>query len=305
MMRGPQVGRREALTGLAGALMLAGCAGGVPLVQERFARSSLPLTTGDGRALEVSVWEPAGRIAGQIAFSHGWGGSPDGCLRLIEPLAAAGWRVLAPLHTDSERHPAKASFRFDASWGQRIHDMRALSQHMGNGPYVAAGHSYGALTALVLGGVAAKVPEGIAGPLRDPKVIAAIGFSPPLSLENFVDREGFAKLAVPALIQTGTRDNPSFEGVSNETWEGRLVAYEAPAPGNHRYALVLEGVDHNFGGGIGSRLAQPDPLQDRQLDVAAEIAGLFARAFGLNDGRAKAALDQRLNDALPVRLVRR
>lgn len=305
MTRGPLVSRREALTGLAGTLILAGCAGGMPKVQGRFARSSLALTTGDGRQLDVSVWEPAGRIAGQVAFSHGWGGSPDGCLRLIEPLAAAGWRVLAPLHTDSERHPAKAVLGLGISWSHRLHDMRALSPHLGTGPYVAAGHSYGALTALVLGGVEAKVPEGFAAPLRDPRVVAAIAFSPPLSIDNLVSREAYAKLAVPVLIQTGTRDNPSMGGVSNQTWEDRLLAYEAPAPGNHRYALVLEGVDHNFGGGIGSKLAQPDALQDRQLDVAAETADLFARAFGLGDRRAKAALDRRLNDALPVRLMQR
>lgn len=305
MTRGPLLGRREALTGLAGTLVLAGCAAGVPRVQGRFARSSLALTTGDGRALEVSVWEPAGRIAGHIAFSHGWGGSPDGCLRLIEPLAAAGWRVLAPLHTDSERHPAKASLSLETSWGHRLHDMRALSPHLGSGPYVAAGHSYGALTALVLGGVEARVPDGVAAPLRDSRVAAAIAFSPPLSIDNLVSREGYARLAVPALIQTGTRDNPSMGGASTQTWEDRLLAYEAPAPGNNRYALVLEGVDHNFGGGIGSKLAQPEALQDRQLDVAAELAGLFARAFGLADGRAQAALERRLGDALPVRLMRR
>lgn len=305
MTGGLPLRRRDALAGMAGTLILAGCAAGLPKVQARFARNSLALTTGDGRQLDVSVWEPAGPVSGQIAFSHGWGGSPDGCLRLIEPLAQAGWRVLAPLHTDSERHPARPTLGLDTSWAHRMHDMRALSPHLGEGTYVAAGHSYGALTALVLGGVETKVPEGMDGPLRDPRVVAAIAFSPPLSLENFVNREGFAKLAVPALIQTGTRDNPSFEGVGSQTWEDRLIVYEAPAPGNDRFALVLEGVDHNFGGGIGSRLATPEPLQDRQLDVAAEIAVLFAEGFGRNDRRAQAALEHRLSDGYPVRLTRR
>lgn len=305
MRRGPLLERREALTGLAGTLVLAGCAMAMPKVQGRFARSSRALATGDGRQMDVSVWKPAGRVVGQIAFSHGWGGSPDGCLRLIEPLAAAGWRVLAPLHTDSERHPDKATFQFAASWGQRMHDMRALSAHLGDSRYVAAGHSYGALTALVLGGVEATVPDGMTTPLRDPKVVAAVAFSPPLPLTGFVDRDDFAKLAVPALIQTGTRDDPKFDGVSDQTWQGRLAAYEAPAPGNHRYALVLEGVDHNFGGGIGSRLATPDPLQDRQLDNAALVAGLFARAYGLGDKRAERELAARLSDSYPIRLTRR
>lgn len=160
MIGDSRINRRQAIVGGGALLLLSGCATGRQQSVQKFARSRIELATEDGRKVEVSVWEPTGRAEGSIVFSHGWGGSPDGCLRLIEPLAAAGWRVFAPLHTDSPRHPDYASFTFAGSWGQRMHDMRALSLNLGDVPYVAAGHSYGALTALVLGGVGATVPEG-------------------------------------------------------------------------------------------------------------------------------------------------
>jgi predicted dienelactone hydrolase len=297
--------RRNFLAGAGGALMLGACAATMPGARASFARRQFVLEAADGRNIAVSEWLPSGQVAGHLVFSHGWGGSPDGCLRIIEPMVAAGWHVLAPLHTDSEVHPDKARYQQADSWPNRVNDMRAVSRHLGDASYVAAGHSYGALTALVMGGVETTIPPGIDAPLRDEKAVAAIAFSPPLSLPDFVDREGWSKLAVPALIQTGTLDNPSFEGVSDETWEGRLVSYEAASPGHDRYAMVLEGVDHNFGGAIGSRLATPDPLQDRQLDAAVAIAALFARAHGLRDRQAQAELAGRLSDTYPLRLMRK
>ena len=268
-------------------------------------RTKIELATPDGRVVEVSQWKPEREATGYLVFSHGWEGSPDGCLRLIEPLARAGWHVLAPLHTDSKLHPKKDQYSFEQTWPNRLNDMQAISQLIGDTSYVAAGHSFGALTALTLGGVSASVPDQVSGPLRDKNVRAVLAFSPPLSIDSLVPDEAWATLAVPALIQTGTRDNPSLPGQSDQTWEGRLISYHAPAAGNNLYALVLEGVDHNFGGGIGSRLSQPDALQDKQLDVAADIAELFVRAFGKGDTAARTALNQRLNDQLPVRLMTR
>ncbi|MEO9492198.1 MAG: acyl-CoA dehydrogenase family protein, partial [Marinomonas sp.] len=61
--------------------------------------------------------------------------------------------MLAPLHSDSEQHADKASYTGFPTWSTRLEDMQALSAHIGERAYVAAGHSYGALTALVLGGV--------------------------------------------------------------------------------------------------------------------------------------------------------
>lgn len=259
-----------------------------------------------GRVIPVTEWKPAGMaLVGTILFSHGAALAPNQYLRIVEPLAAAGWHILAPLHTDSEQHPDTAKYRGFETWRTRIEDMRVLSAMVGEqGPIVAAGHSYGGLTALVLGGAQALVPEGIVGPLVDPKVAAVLAFSPPPPIPGFIERAGYATLAVPALIQTGTLDVPELPGMGADGWIGHLAAYDEAPSGQDTYALVLEGVDHYFGGAIG-RLKPTEPWLDGQLGRAVAIARLFAAAYGLQQGPAVGQLKEQLNPDLPVRLLRK
>lgn len=262
--------------------------------------SQLTLSAPDGRAIMVSEWRPAGETLGILAFSHGAALAPSQYLQVIEPLVAAGWHVYAPLHTDSEQHPRTANFQGFATWRTRIEDMRALSDHIGNRQYVAAGHSYGGLTALVMGGAKALVPEGITPPMADSKVACVLALSPPGPIPGFVTREDYSALSVPALIQTGTLDVPA--GMQGARWEDHLAAFEAAAAGRNRYALVLEGVDHYFGGAIG-RLQPTDALSERQLAASLLIAEEFLRAHALGLPEASQALATRLTPDLPVRLL--
>ena len=256
-----------------------------------------------GRTITITEWSPSGPAPiGTILFSHGANLAPDQYLRIVEPLASEGWRVLAPLHTDSEKHPETEQFKGFATWRTRIEDMRILSQMVEAGPLIAAGHSYGGLTALVQGGAGALVPEGISGPLSNPNIDAVIAFSPPGPIPGFIERDGYAKLTAPALVQTGTLDMPELPGVAADSWQAHLAAYEAASAGGDRYGLVLEGVDHYFGGCIG-RLKPANPLPDRQLGIAVEIARLFAAAHGLRQSAAQRELMMRLNSELPVRLL--
>ena len=81
-----------------------------------------------------------------------------------------------------------------------------------------------------------------------------------------------------------------------------LDAYTAAAPGGHRYGLVLEGVNHYFGGLICDP-KQPGPPQVAGMGDANRIAGLFLRGFGQSDGAAQAQLDAAVTGQLPVRLL--
>ena len=130
------------------------------------------------------------------------------------------------------------------------------------------------------------------GPLRIAKVQAVIAFSPPAPVPGLITAEGYKTLAVPALIQTGDRDNPP--GTPADAWNLHLLPYEAAAPGGHRYALVLAGVDHYFGGGI-CKFDMPGPVQTAQLRTAAEISTVFLDAYGANQSRARKALTARLS----------
>lgn len=289
------INRRELLAGAALALWLR------PLTVP--AAEKTTLRTAAGRDSEITVWRARGRRRGLILFSHGANSAPHLYERLLSHWAAAGFEIRAPLHVDSEQHPDKAKFSGFASWGARIEDMRALAASVKDAHYVAAGHSYGALVALALGGAAAAQPEGVSGSLRDPRVKAAIAFSPPGPVPKLIDAAGYGALAVPALIQTGDRDVPPGMPVA-DGWKLHLAAYDAAAPGGDRYGLVLAGVDHYFGGLI-CREEVPGPQQPRQLEIAADISTQFLLAFGAGDARARRRLDRRVGAKSDVVFTRK
>lgn len=266
----------------AGAALLPGIAWSAPV--------TLQLTTAGGRIVSVSHWQPKGRRRGTILFSHGAGSAPWKYERLIQPWADRGWEVFAPLHVDSTDHPDTKAFPGLKSWGARAEDMRLLSEKQARGDYVAAGHSYGGLTALALGGATAVVPEGVTGPLADPRARSVLAFSPPPPLPGLISAEGYAALRVPALIQTGTKDMWSAAPPGPDAWRGHLAAYDAAPAGGARYALVLEGVDHYFGGAI-CRPELPGPPQLAQLAQASALSLQFVDAFQRRDPAARRALD--------------
>lgn len=261
------------------------------------AKADLTVKTPTGRTVPVSVWKAAGTEKGRILFSHGALSAPWKYLPLVDAWTKAGYSVHAPLHVDSADHPDRAAFQGMASWPARIEDVRALAEHL-NGPYIAAGHSYGALVALCLGGSAIAVPPEVKTPLRDTRAQVVVAFSPPGAGMGFIKAGDYAPLSVPALIQTGTLDVPPGPGGD---WKSHLLPYEEAAPGGHRYALVLEGVDHYFGGGI-CRPELPGPVQAEQLSAAADLSVRFMAAHAGGDKTALAALKARLGDSGAVRL---
>jgi len=263
----------------------------------------LPLASGR----EAILWHWSAATAdpiGTILFSHGAQSAPWHYDRLIQPWREAGYAVWAPLHVDSTDHPLTADYPGLATWRARLEDMHAAAALI-DAPYVAAGHSYGALTALVMGGALGDVPEDFPAPLRDPRARCVLAFSPPPPIPGLISPEGYAGIAVPALIQTGDRDLMPGWPDTGEGWRVHLPAYENALPGGDRYLLVLAGVDHTFGNAI----CEPTRAEAPQLAALADavaIAGRFLGAFypeARADGRL--ALDARLAVPGPVRLERK
>jgi len=261
----------------------------------------IPLTS--GRNTIVWHWRThAVPPVGAVSFSHGNASSPAHYAALIAPWLSAGYDVWAPLHVDSTEHPDSAAYPGLATWRVRIEDMRAVSARIAV-PYVVAGHSYGALTALAMGGAEGDLPEGVTGPLRDPAARCVLAFSPPPPIPGLISPEGYAALAVPALIQTGTAD--LMPGWPEPDWRVHLPAYDCAAPGGDRYLLVLDGVDHDFGGAICEPSDAKTP-QRPELAEAVRLSGLFIDAYGpAADRHARARLDACLSPDLPVRLDRK
>jgi len=258
------------------------------------------LGDGAGREIPLYIWRGLhGGRAGTIAFSHGALSAPWKYPAMMTRWTAAGFDVMAPLHVDSTDHPHRTDYKGMAGWVARIEDMRAVSRHIGR-PYIAVGHSFGALSALVLGGVSAARPEGITGPFRDPLAMRVVAFSPPQPIAPLIDAAGYATLETPALILTGTRDIPP--GMSGDAgWHAHLTAYDAAAPGGHRYAAVLDGVDHYYGGAI-CDFTKPGPPQPEALGQALDLSLLFMTARQHRDRADFRRLDARLSENGPVRL---
>lgn len=242
------------------------------------------------RTLEVWTWRPASEDSrGVILFSHGAASAPWKYEALIAAWADEGYVVHAPLHVDSADHPRTADFPGLASWRARLEDMHALADQRGGGEYIAAGHSYGALVGLTLGGATPARPEGFDRPMSHPGAQVVLAFSPPGQIPGFVSSSDYASLSVPALIQTGTADIPP----DKDSYQEHLDAYHAAAAGGARYALILEGVDHYFGGAI-CRPELDAPRQFRELSIASDIAMLFIRSYTEDDRDAQLALSQHL-----------
>ncbi len=293
-----------------GALLLAtaACAGNVTPGQPLAGTSCMQKMAGETRDLTLTVIDPARSDAPArevaltifapaqpgtyplIAFSHGAFAAPARYRALLEPLAAAGHVVIAPMHIDSEELKRAQPPSQAETWETRNADMalalappveaRALlarhgitldAQHR-----VAMGHSYGALIAQLAGGARAVLPGEPAGGRRVPSVDAVVGWSPPGPMEGYMESRGWSLIAVPNLTITGTADVlPGFV----DDWRVHKVSYQS-APTGNRALWVGEGVDHYFGGLFG-RQRPADTTARAMLERAqASTLGFIERALG-------------------------
>jgi predicted dienelactone hydrolase len=126
-----------------------------------------------------------------------------------------------------------------------------------------AGHSYGALLSMLLGGV---VPVRDNAPLRlaDPRVKAVIALSPQgVSASRGLSAESFRDLRVPTLFMTGTEDRGAG---ANEDPAWRRTAFEN-APAGDKYFVTIEGANNLSFTGL---FSDPTAMEDR-LDRADQL----------------------------------
>lgn len=258
---------RRTLIATASALMATPVAAVLP------AGRNTSLTLADGRVVPLRQWDPPGAARSLIGFSHGANSRPDKYDRLCERLAAAGHRVIAPLHADSPDHPGGGNIPREAGIPMRLADMRAVVATAGELPVIAAGHSYGALIAQMLGG---------AGPTPPEAVKAVLAWSPPGPFPPALAASSWASLQRPQLVVTGTADTLPMMA---PTWDVHRVSFDvAPGPSA---LFVGAGVDHYFGNII-CRPERTEPPQTAQFDDATAISLAFLDA--VLAGRPFAAL---------------
>jgi len=269
--RRPPVTARRLL--LKGALALAGAA-----AWHLRAWSAVPETafdtldldwTDSARKREVPVRlylpQPAGARAPMplVVFSHGIGGSRRGYRYLGEHFAGHGVASLHLQHVGSDRQLWTGGSVFsmvsrlqeaaqDREAIARAQDLRFALDSVLAGEFaprldakriVAAGHSYGANTALLAAGARVE-REGRVVDLRDPRVMAAIVVSAPPFYGDGDPRRILASVQVPSLHITATDDVIRIPGYYSGA-EDRLAIFDATGSAA-KWLAVFEGGSHSM-----------------------------------------------------------
>ncbi len=236
---------------------------------------TIDLAVSPTRSTKLFVWTPA-KPKGVVLFSTGHGSWPERYERLIGMLLDTGYAVLAPLHVDSMHYPERDKFTPVSAFIERLADMRATGAHAAKAfpglPVIAAGHSYGTLTSLCLGGA---LPQF--GKPRNPAVKAVLGFSTPGKIPGLVPPGAYSSVEVPVMIVTGTADTiPPAMGYATVPQDHLFPAETAPAGS---YALIVEGADHKL---------VDDAVRFARTEAPVR---LFVQAYGLGDAEARRRLD--------------
>ncbi|WP_395669168.1 alpha/beta hydrolase family protein [Rhodoferax sp.] len=189
------------------------------------------------RQVPAKLYLPAGKaMSGSVplvVFSHGIGGSRDGYSYLGRYFAAHGYGSLHVQHVGSDRQiwtgnpfalVARLSDAAQASEAlQRVQDVRYSIDQMLASPQgalfdtrriVAAGHSYGANTTMLVAGAQVE-QQGRSVSLRDPRISAAIIISAPPFYGQGEPTAILSGIDVPTLHITATQDVIQIPGYTS------------------------------------------------------------------------------------------
>lgn len=189
---------------------------------------------GRNREVPVRLYLPTGVHADGkmplIVFSHGIGGSRNGYSYLGRFFAANGYASLHVQHVGSDRkiwmgnplalwsrvsNAAKESEAIDRARDVSFALDQLLNSEIGarinSGRIIAAGHSYGANTTMLISGAVAE-SEGKTVSLRDPRIKAAILISAPPFYGSKDTQKILAPLTIPSLHITASDDDIKIPG---------------------------------------------------------------------------------------------
>ncbi len=236
---------------------------------------------GEGRSVPLTLVAKSGKARGIILFSHGALSSPAKNRPIIDRWAEQGFAVIAPLHGDSTDWTGTKPTR-DQQTPWRLADMKLARSKLaelaaktgtrvGNLPVIAAGHSFGALIAMMDNGS---------------DIVAVIAFSPPGPVPSLT----IPAVSKPMLTITGTAD---VLPMIAPTWDAHLYGHglaQGPA-----FAFVANSADHYFGGIFG-KTGLPGPKQAAQFEEAMRLSGLFLDGYGLGKTKGAKAVVQFRSD---------
>ncbi|MDI1314430.1 acetylxylan esterase [Prosthecobacter sp.] len=223
------------------------------------------------RQIECRSYAPkSGDKLPLIVFSHGFGADNTAFSPIAQHWAEHGYVVIAPSHLDGagkskgKGNPLPAS-GLPALMAQavlktenRVRDLTfildALEQvearvpslrgRIDSGRVGFAGHSLGAYTAMLVGGVTADINDQKARSFRDPRVRCILPISGQGTGQQGLTASSWSALSIPMLTITGSLDR----GAGGQGPEWKQQPFELSPPGD-KYLVFIEGASHvAFGG---------------------------------------------------------
>ena len=216
-----------------------------------------------------------------ILFSHGFGANKDAFETVGRHWASHGYVVIHPSHADgvgkARREPAKGGANEPAGRprlggfvgglndpqkiGGRVGDLTlildslddlpktvpALTGKVDKGRVGVGGHSFGAFTAMLVGGVTADLGGEKGRSYLDKRVKCILPISAQGTGQQGLTDKSWDKLALPMMTITGTRDR----GAGGQGLAWKREPYDRSRAGD-KYLVVVDGAGHvSFGGGLG------------------------------------------------------
>ncbi|MGD0382066.1 MAG: dienelactone hydrolase [Thermoguttaceae bacterium] len=265
---------------------------------------------GRNREIPIRVYLPTQTTPQPVVlFSHGLGGSREGCAYLGEHWAARGYVAVFLQHPGSDSSVWK-----DKPIDERMADMRqaaglqnfllrvkdvpavldqinrwnkssshALAGRLDMDRVGMSGHSFGAITTQALSGQSA---QGGMFSFTDSRIKAAIAMSPSSPRQGVDPKQAFVGVKIPWMLMTGTKD---VAPIGDADVKSRLAVFPALPPGG-KYELVLDRAEHS----AFSDRALPGDTEKRNPNhhrVILALSTAFWDTWLRDDAVAKAWLD--------------
>jgi len=257
------------------------------------------------KQLPVRISYPVGKTRFPvIVFSHGNGSKGDMYKGFTDYWASHGYVVIQPTHMDStslgfktKRDNMKEMYqqmlqvtdtrRQDMSFIVDSLDLIEtivpdLEDKLDRTKLVAAGHSMGAATAMIVAGMTLLNPmDGYAETSDETRFKVLLMISDPGTMA-LMPKEPWKGVRVPTLISTGTKDFSDVGSTRiNAPFKYKIPDSLTRSLSPHHYVLI-EGADHYLGGLI-CRNDVPGPPQHEALRIAAATSITFLDAYVKND----------------------
>jgi predicted dienelactone hydrolase len=280
-----------------------------------------------GRAIECRVYAPEqGEKLPLILFSHGFGADKTAFELVSRHVAARGYVVVHPSHQDGvgksagrpggmdresllrqirERGGLAAMLSDQSRVEGRIADLLFVMDHpeklSAAVPELAdrldasrigvGGHSFGAFTASLLGGVTVDLGGQRARSFKDKRVKCILPISGQGTGQQGLTAESWKQLTLPMMTITGSRDR----GAGGQGPEWKMEPYRLSPPGD-KYLVFIEGANHvSFGGYRG--------VANEFTPAVQQASVLFWDAYLKDDPAAiKALKDKILEQSFPGRV---